>query len=175
MRKLLIFIGSVFCLFGAGCATIPNGGYSGNLSELGAPGRVLGRVEVAEGMLVETVSLGAGKSVNIQINRDKPPSKEYFLHDNVLTIGRFSKVFGSGFTKKKNIYYRKRIFDRGTDVFDVDGRKYLVNWNCIYRNPWSELSDRPGEYVVEKMMADKYIITIHGIEGTERSAPKIVK
>lgn len=138
----------LLCLAVIGCATIPNGGHYGDISKLGTPGPVLGQVEISEGMLVDTIHLDDSTSVNIQINEDKPSYSKQPLYENVLTIGKFSKLIGSGFTKKENIYYRKRIYYNGQDVFELNGRHYLVSWNLNYRNPLT--------YVV----ADTYTFTI---------------
>lgn len=130
-----------------GCAAVPTGGYYGDVSELGTPGVVLARLEVGEGMLVETVALDDGQTVNLQINKEDVPEGEA-LYPRVLTIGKFSTILGSGFTGKENIFYRKRIGDQGKDVFEVNGKHYLVTWECNYRNPLT--------YTV----ADYYTVTI---------------
>jgi hypothetical protein len=147
-----------------GCATIPNGGYYGDISQLGTPGPVLGAVEVAEGLLVETISLGGGKSVNIQINKDKPTDKELLLHDNVLTIGNFSKVIGSGFSSNKDIYYQKRIYDDGSDVFELAGSNYLVTWKCTFRNPDIELVTHKRRRPFIHLAPDRYTIMIQELK-----------
>lgn len=124
----------MFAMVVAGCASIPTGGYYGDISKLGTPGPVLTTVNVGEGLLVKTLHLDEGRSVNMQItHQDVPPGKAGFRH--VMTIGRFSKVLGSGFTSRKNIHYEKRIDYRGKDVFEVDGARYLVTWACDWKNP----------------------------------------
>ena len=118
----------------AGCASVPTGGYHGDISKLGTPGPVLTTVDVGEGLLVRTLGLDEGRRVNIQItHQDVPQGQAGFRH--VMTIGRFSKVLGSGFARRKNIYYEKRIDFRGKDVFEVDGTRYLVTWACDWKNP----------------------------------------
>jgi hypothetical protein len=131
----------------AACATVPTGGYYGDISELGTPGAVLARLEIGEGMLVETATLDDGRTINLQINKEAVPKGEA-LYPHVLTIGKFSVLLGSGFTGGENIYYRKRIGDQDRDVFEVDGKRYLVTWACNYRNPLT--------YAV----ADYYTVTI---------------
>lgn len=118
----------------AGCAAIPTGGYYGDISELGTPGVVLARLEIGQGMLVETVTLDEGRTINLQINKADVPEGEA-LYPRVLTIGKFSTILGSGFTGKNNIYYRKRIGHQGRDVFEADGKRYLVAWECDFHNP----------------------------------------
>lgn len=154
----------LFCLAVTGCTTIPNGGYYGDISQLGSPGPVLGAVEVSEGMLVETIALGGDKSVNIQINKDRPTDPELPLYDDVLTIGNFSKVIGSGFTGSKNIYYQKRIYDDGSDVFELDGNRYLVTWKCTFRSPLIEPVARRHERTVAYLAPDRYTIMIQELK-----------
>ena len=132
IRRFLIVLTAT--VLTTGCATVPTGGYYGDVSELGTPGTVLARMEIGEGMLVETAALDDGRTINLQINKEDVPTGEA-LYPRVLTIGKFSTLLGSGFTGRENIYYRKRIGDQGKDVFEVDGRRYLVTWNCNYRNP----------------------------------------
>lgn len=126
-------VNSCLCAFCAillvGCATIPNGGYYGNVDKLGIPGPVLGEVQVGEGMLVQTIKIDKENEINIQINEDKD-EYDQLLFDNILTIGKFSTLLGSGFTGKENIYYQKRISESGKDVFGVNDRQFLVTWEC---------------------------------------------
>lgn len=131
----------------AGCAAIPTGGYYGNVSDIGTPGPVLGKMELGEGMMVKTVGLDTGRTINLQINEEDVPEGEA-LYSHVLTIGTFSTLLGSGFTGKENIYYRKRIGSDGRDIFPVDGNNYLVTWDCNYRNPLAWI------------VADYYTVTI---------------
>lgn len=142
----------------AGCATVPTGGYYGDVSELGTPGEVLAKISIGEGLLVETVSLDGGRTVNLQINREEVPKGEA-LSPDVLTIGKFSTILGSGFTGRDNIYFRKRIGFQGQDVFEVDGRNYLVTWHCNYRNP------------LTWVVADIYTITIQRLYRQEEMTP----
>lgn len=132
MKRLIISILLVLC---AGCATIPNGGYAGDISELGVPGDLLCVVNLGEGLLVGTAQLGNGRAVNLQITKEDVPKTDSTYYARTLTIGNFSKIIGSGFTKKENIYYRKRIWYSGKDVFEIDGDKYLVEWHCDFSNP----------------------------------------
>ena len=145
IRRFLIVLTAT--VLTTGCATVPTGGYYGDVSELGTPGTVLARMEIGEGMLVETAALDDGRTINLQINKEDVPTGEA-LYPRGLTIGKFSTLLGSGFTGRENIYYRKRIGDQGKDVFEVDGRRYLVIWRCNYRNPLT--------YAV----ADYYTVTI---------------
>lgn len=133
--------------FMAGCAAVPTGGYYGDVSELGTPGVVLARRDIGQGMLVETVTLDDGATVNLQINKEDVPQGEA-LYPRVLTIGKFSTILGSGFTSRDNIYYRKRIDHQGKDFFELNGKRYLVTWDCNYRNP------------LTYMVADYYTVTI---------------
>ncbi|MFC1498365.1 hypothetical protein ACFLS1_07860 [Verrucomicrobiota bacterium] len=119
----------------AGCATIPNGGYHGDISKLGTPGDVLATIRLGEGLLVETAQLDNNRSVNLQINKENVPETDPLYYARTLTIGKFSKIFGSGFTKRKNLYYQKRIWYNGKDVFEIDGDRYLVEWRCNYKDP----------------------------------------
>ena len=98
-------------------------------------------------MLVETVTLDDGQTVNLQINEEDVPKGEA-LYPRTLTIGKFSTILGSGFASKENIYYRKRIGNQGKDVFEVAGKRYLVSWECNYSNP------------LTYMVADFYTVTI---------------
>lgn len=127
------------------CAIIPNGGYSDPVKTLGIPGPVLGTVQVGEGLLVQTVMIDDHTALNIQINEDKV-ANDPLLFDNVLTIGKFSKVLGSGFSKKKDIVYRKRIHESGKDSFALNDRKYLVTWECNYKDARTYLV--PDHYTV---------------------------
>ena len=56
-----------------GCATIPNGGYHGDISQLGIAGDVLATVNLGEGLLVGTANLDKNRSVNLQINKEDVP------------------------------------------------------------------------------------------------------
>ncbi len=116
-------------IFLSACATVPNGGYHGTVKTLGIPGPILGAVQVGEGLLVQTIKVDDNTELNIQINEDKVES-DPLLFDNVLTIGKFSKIVGSGFSKNKNIYYQKRIHDSGKDSFMLNTRTFLVTWKC---------------------------------------------
>jgi hypothetical protein len=136
----------------AGCASVPNGGYHGDILELGTPGDILAEVRLGEGLLVKTAQLGNDRSVNLQINKEDLPQSDPLYYARTLTIGKFSKIWGSGFTRKENIYYRKRIWYCGKDVFEVDGDQYLVEWQCNYRDPLT--------YV----LADMYTITFRPLE-----------
>lgn len=133
MKRVQLWVVAVG-LLAAGCGTIPTGGYHGNLSDLGVAGPVLTTVSVGEGLVVRTLVLDEGRSANIQItHQDVQAGKAGFRH--VMTIGKFSKVLGSGFTSRKNIYYEKRIDYNGRDVFEVAGNRYLVTWECDWKNP----------------------------------------
>ncbi len=147
MRELRLWAFLMTASLMTACATVPTGGYYGDVSDLGTPGEVLGRVEIGQGMLVETVTLDDGRKINLQINKEDVPKGEA-LYPRVLTIGKFSTILGSGFSGKENIYYRKRIGHYGQDVFEVDGKRYLVTWECNYRNP------------LTYMVADYYTVTI---------------
>ena len=147
MRFKEILIHALLVILAAGCATIPTGGYHGDVRELGTPGDILAKLEIGEGMLVESVTLEDGQTINLQINKaDVPEGKA--LYPRVLTIGNFSTILGSGFASKENIFYRKRIGLQGKDVFKVNGKRYLVSWECSYRNP------------LTYMVADYYTVTV---------------
>ena len=100
-------------------------------------------IRVLRNGLVETVELEPGVTVNIQINEKEsnPLNKSYPTPeesaDQDMTIGKFSKVIGSGFSKKKNIYFRKGIYNSGSDYFTVSNKKYKVSWELDY---WAFMS-----------------------------------
>jgi hypothetical protein len=116
----------------AGCMTltVPQGGE--------------GTVRVVVGGFVETIEFVDGPTFNIQINdEDVPEGEALFPHE--LTIGKFSKVIGSGFTKRSNIYYRERIdYYSGNDTFSADGGEYRVSWK---RNEWDVFAHTNIYYV----------------------------
>ena len=89
-----------------------------------------GTVTIVEGGLVETMVFDGGATLNIQITKEHEPEYEY-LFQHVLTIGRFSPLIGSGFTKRSNIYYESTIEPHGEDAFVVDREKYHVIWREI--------------------------------------------
>ncbi|MDH4316927.1 MAG: hypothetical protein OEV64_00930 [Desulfobulbaceae bacterium] len=138
MKKYFIILN---ILWFSGCAPVPNGGYYGDISRLGSVGMVLDTVRVGKGLLVETAHLDKNRTVNLQINEEEVPQTEPHLYSRTLTIGKFSKIWGSGFSGPKNIYYRKRIWYNGRDVFDIEGNRYLVEWQCDYRDPITYLLD----------------------------------
>jgi len=89
-----------------------------------------GRVRIVEGGLVETIMFESGATLNMQITRED--SGEYSpLAWHVLTIGKFSPVIGSGFTRRSNIYYEATIGPYGEDAFWVGDDLYHVNWQEI--------------------------------------------
>ena len=51
IKRILVMIAALAL---AGCATIPTGGYYGDISKLGTPGEIFGTVQVGEGLLVVT-------------------------------------------------------------------------------------------------------------------------
>ena len=126
-----VVIGFCFVLF-AGCAAIPNGGNHGDILKLGRPGDLLSSVKLGQGLLVATASLDQGREVNLQVTKEDVPQTEPLKYSRTLTIGKFSKVLGSGFAKKEDIYYRKRIWYKGKDFFEIGSDKYLVEWKCDY-------------------------------------------
>ncbi len=150
MFIIMLMVGS------AGCTTIPNGGYHGDISKLGILGDVLATVRLGEGLLVGTAQLDNNRFVNLQINKEDIPNyagtkSDPFFYARTLTIGKFSKVLGSGFTRRENIYYRKRIWYNGKDVFEVDGNRYLVEWYYNYKDSLT--------YII----ADMYTITFRSL------------
>lgn len=86
------------------------------------------------------------------------------LHDDVLTIGNFSKVIGSGFTSSKNIYYQKRIYDDGSDVFELDGSNYLATWKCTFRNPEIKPLTHKRRHSWRRLPPDRYTIMIQELK-----------
>ena len=138
----------------AGCASIPNGGYHGDISKLGTPGGVLATVRLGEGLLVGTAQLDNNHSVNLQLNKEDVPQSNPLYYARTLTIGKFSKIWGSGFSRRKNIFYQKRVWYNGKDIFEIDGDRYLVEWRCNYKDPLT--------YII----ADMYIITFRSLEKT---------
>jgi len=138
--KTLVLV--FFTLGLAACAAVPNGGYHGDLAKFGTPGEVLDRVIVGKGLFVATAHLDKNRSVNLQITREDEPSyagtKDHpILYNRTLTIGKFSKILGSGFSSAEDIYYRKRIWYDGKDVFRIGDDWYLVEWEYRYRDPVS--------------------------------------
>ena len=142
------------CLFLTACASVPNGGFYGDVTKAGNTGPVLGVVQVGEGMLVRNIKLKPATEINIQINEDDP-----LLFENVLTIGKFSELLGSGFTKKENIYYEKRIHNSGKDFFAVKGKTYLVEWKCDYKDARTHL------------VSDHYTVTVREFTPLRASPP----
>jgi len=142
----------------AGCTTIPNGGFYGDVNRVGKPGSVIGTVQVGEGMLVQTLTIDSETEINIQINEDRTDD-DPLLFDNVLTIGKFSEWLGSGFTRKENIYYQKRVYDSGQDIFEVKGRKFLVTWKCDYRDARTYL------------VSDHYTVSVQELLPLDGAAP----
>ena len=125
-----------------GCGTIPNGGFYTDNPEHGTPGPVLSTITLGRGLLVQDAQLDNGRVVQAQISRDEVESyQDQTLYEQVLTIGHFSKVIGSGFSKKKDIFYRKRIWRNGRDVFYLDGAPYLVEWRLNYKHPITYIVD----------------------------------
>ena len=122
---LIVLALSLLC----GCSTIPNGGHPGDLSKYGKPGPVLDTVHIGRGMLVEDLRLGTNGTIQAQVSKAEIEDyQDPLLHEQILTIGHFNKVTGSGFAKKENIYYRKRIWHDGQDVFSIGNATYLVKW-----------------------------------------------
>ncbi len=102
-------------------------------------------------MLVETINIDSGTEINIQINKNEDES-DPLLFDNVLTIGRFSRLLGSGFTGRENIYYEKRINDSGKDIFEISGRKFVVKWKCDYRDARTYLVSDHFEVTLQELL-----------------------
>ena len=89
-----------------------------------------GSVRIVEGGLVETMVFDGGTTLNIQITQEDVPEYDY-LEQHILTIGKFSPVLGSGFTKRSNIYYESPIGSHGDNLFVVDGERFRVFWKEI--------------------------------------------
>ena len=114
-RCVVTLAGMLLMVVSSGCAmlTVPAGG--------------AGTVTILQDGFVETIAFEGGPKLNIQINDEEVPEGEaLFPHE--LTIGKFSPVIGSGFTKRENIYYRERIDHHGSDTFEVDGETFRVRW-----------------------------------------------
>lgn len=106
------------------------------------PGYYGKTVQVTTGGLVETIELDEGRPLNLQINAvDLAPAEVGFPHE--LTIGRFSRWLGSGFSRASNVYYRKRIPDEGADTFEIDAITHYVRWTVTTWDP------DPGKVVFE--------------------------
>ena len=103
-----------------------------------------GTVRIVEGGLVESMVFDGGTTLNIQITQEDVPEYDY-LDQHILTIGKFSPVIGSGFTKRSNIYYESPIGSHGNDAFMVDRETFRVFWKEIdvtteFRHPMSIFS-----------------------------------
>ncbi len=99
-------------------------------------GDTLSRARIMQGGLVKTMQLDDGRSINVQINKEDVPKNEA-LYSRTMTIGAFSKILGSGFTKKKDLAFKKRIGNIGQDTFTLDGIIYQVTWR---RDNWDVTS-----------------------------------
>lgn len=99
-------------------------------SSLHVPRYGSGTVEIIEGGLVETIEFEGGESLNIQITKEHVPGYKY-LAQHVLTIGKFSPIIGSGFSRRSNIYYESIIGDQGHDTFNAGNIQYNVLWKEI--------------------------------------------
>lgn len=87
-------------------------------------------VTIVEGGLVETILFDGGEELNMQITEEHMP-EDAFFERNVLTIGRFSPIFGSGFTTRSNIYYESTIGDHGQAAFTAGNMQYEVRWQEV--------------------------------------------
>ncbi|MBN1675611.1 MAG: hypothetical protein JXR37_31505 [Kiritimatiellae bacterium] len=123
--RLLFAACAGLCVLLAGCATlvVPRGG------------RVT--VKIVEGGFVENVRFVGAEPLNIQITEQDVPAGEA-LFPHVLTIGKFSPVAGSGFTRRSNIYYESRIAPQGQATFSVGSDTYRVTWNAPYGSGWPD-------------------------------------
>ncbi len=117
-----------------------------------------GTVKIVEGGLVETISFEDGPTFNIQITeKEVPEGTFHFPH--VLTIGKFSTLVGSGFTKRSNIYYESRIGPRGHDTFEVGKGKYRVGWKRLGLIHWTESTGSVFSVTIEQSVtADDHAI-----------------
>ncbi len=161
MRKILFII--AISLFACGCAT---SSLPPRPDPDGEKYTAITTIRVLRNGFVETVELESGVEVNIQINEKDPnplnksyPTPEESA-DQDMTIGKFSKVIGSGFSKKKNIYFRKGIYNSGSDYFTVDDVKYKVEWDLDY---WAFMS---------WFVNDVYDVTFYKLKG---ATPKPLK
>jgi hypothetical protein len=99
-------------------------------TSLSVPQNGSGTVKIIEGGLVETMVFDGRVTLNIQITKEHKPKYEHPVQ-HVLTIGKFSPIIGSGFTKRSNIYYESKIGLHGQDTFEVDRKKYHVLWREV--------------------------------------------
>jgi hypothetical protein len=134
-------------MLAAGCATTGRDGRRRD-PVAGATGALLGRVQLAEGMLTELIDLAPGRSVRLQVTTE-PASPGRGHRPSLLTIGRFSPILGSGFTRRKNIFFKSRLGAYGSDIFNVDGVPYHVNWKWEFPHP------------VTVLVSNLYTIEIH--------------
>jgi hypothetical protein len=88
-------------------------------------------VTLIEGGMVETIVFDGGEVINMQITEEHMPENKYYIR-NVLTIGEFSPIIGSGFTRRSNIYYESTIEDQGQAVFTAGKMmQYDVRWQEV--------------------------------------------
>ena len=111
---------------------------------LAVPQNGSGTITIIEGGLVETMVFDGGTTLNIQITQEDVSEYDY-LDQHILTIGEFSPIIGSGFTKRSNIYYESPIDFGGNDIFMVGKEKFRVFWKetdviTRSRNPASVFS-----------------------------------
>lgn len=155
-RTQLLFFVFSGTLFLSGCfASIYNAPLA-NTAQINAalqnPARVTQKV--VDGGLVSTFNLDDGQYVNLQINKYQRPSNSHaysakdFGYEHTLTIGHFSKMLGSGFSKKSNIFYKKKIRSSGQDTFQLGVDTFRITWYLIdarYYNVYEVVIDKPEE------------------------------
>lgn len=110
-----LFIGVLIFINLTGCTTM-------NVQQGGST-----TLRIVEGGLVESLAFGGSTSLNIQITRENMPEYKC-LDPDILTIGRFSPVLGSGFSSRSDIYYESPINTFGEDIFMVGQEQYRVIW-----------------------------------------------
>jgi len=135
---VLLFVFSV-AIFLSGCFTpVPNASPANNAqinAALQNPARVTRLV--TEGGFVSTFDLDGREYVNLQINKYQYPRNSHgyspgdYGYGHTMTIGHFSEVLGSGFSKKSSIFFKKRITGRGQDTFQLGGTTYRVTWQLV--------------------------------------------
>jgi hypothetical protein len=161
MKTFFLSLIAVIPLILSGCSTIPNGGFVGDVSKMGlVPGVELDTIRLGKGLLVQDVMLDPDLVVQAQISKDELEKYEdQTQFEQILTIGRFSKILGSGFAKKKDIFYRKRIWHSGRDIFEVDGGRYLVEWTLNVNDP------------ITYLVADMYTLTFRPLHERAPESP----
>lgn len=138
-RSPVLILVFFIALFLSGCAASLQNAPSANDAQINAALKNPARVnhQVTKGGFVETFNLDAGQYVDVQINKYQHSSNSHayspdnFGYEQTLTVGHFSKVLGSGFSKKSNIFFKKKIRSSGQDTFRLGEMIYRVTWYLV--------------------------------------------